>query len=40
LDAIAIPMVAIDGVHWARDGITWACGLDGCNASYTTYNLV
>lgn len=41
IDVVSLPRVAIKGVHWARDGITWACGLDGCNASYTTkYNLI
>jgi hypothetical protein len=35
------PLVAIEGVHWARDGPKFACRVDGCDASYTAkYNLV
>jgi hypothetical protein len=26
-DAIALPLVAIESVHWTSDGIKWACGL-------------
>ncbi len=38
---MAPPQVAIEGVHWAKDGPKFVCKLDGCGASYTTeYNLV
>jgi hypothetical protein len=38
---VALPLVAIKGVHWARDGPKFAYKVDGCDASYTTkYNLV
>jgi hypothetical protein len=33
--------IAIEGVHWTRDGLKFACKVGGCDASYTaTYNLV
>jgi hypothetical protein len=38
---VALPLVAIEGVHWARDGPKFARTIDGCDASYTAkYNLV
>jgi len=38
---VAPPLVAIEGVHWAKDGPKFASSVDGCDASYTTkYNLV
>ncbi len=38
---VAPPLVAIEGVHWAKDGPKFACRVDGCNASYMVkYNLV
>jgi hypothetical protein len=38
---VAPPLVAIEGVHWVRDGPKFACRIDGCDASYTSkYNLV
>ncbi len=38
---VALPLVTIEGVHWARDGPKFVCKVAGCNASYTTkYNLV
>jgi len=41
LDVVAPPLIAIEGVHWARDGPKFACRVDGCDASSTTkYNLV
>jgi hypothetical protein len=34
-------MVAIEGVHWAKDGPKFACNIDGCNVSFmANYNLV
>jgi hypothetical protein len=26
-------LVAIEGVHWAKDGPKFACSIDGCDAS-------
>jgi hypothetical protein len=41
LDAVAPPPVAIEGVHWAKDGPKFVYKVDGCDASYKTkYNLV
>jgi len=38
---VTLLLVAIEGVHWARDGPKFASKVDGCNASYTTkYNLI
>ncbi len=38
---VALPLIAIKGVHWARDGPKFSCKVDGCDASYTTkYNLI
>jgi len=38
---VALPLVAIEGVHWAKDGPKFACNIDGCDASYMAkYNLV
>jgi hypothetical protein len=38
---LAFPLVAIEGVHWARDGPKFACRVDGYDASYMAkYNLV
>ncbi len=38
---VALPLVAIEGVHWAKDGPKFACNVNGCDASYTIkYNLV
>jgi hypothetical protein len=38
---VAFLLVAIKGVHWARDGPKFVCRVDGCNASYIAkYNLV
>jgi hypothetical protein len=35
------PLIAIEGVHWARDGPKFACRVDGCDAScMAKYNLV
>ncbi len=35
------PLVAIEGVNWARDGPKFACRVDGCDAAYTAkYNFV
>jgi hypothetical protein len=35
------PLVAIEGVHWAKDGPKFSYRVDGCNASYMAkYNLV
>jgi len=40
-NVVAPPLVAIEGVHWARDGPKFACRVDGCDAFYTAkYNLV
>ncbi len=41
IDVVAPLPFAIKGVHWARDGPTFVCKIDGCNALYTSkYNLV
>ncbi len=38
---IAPCLVAIKGVHWAKDGPKFAYNIDGCDASYVVkYNLV
>jgi hypothetical protein len=38
---VAPLLVAIKGVHWAKDGPKFACIIDGCDASHTAnYNLV
>ncbi len=38
---VALPLVAIEGVHWAKDGPKFAYNVDGWNACYTAkYNLV
>jgi hypothetical protein len=40
-NVVALCLVVIEGVHWAKDGPKFACRFDGCNASYTTkYNLI
>jgi len=40
-DVVDPPLVAIEGVHWAKDGLKFAYRVDGCDASYTAkYNLV
>jgi hypothetical protein len=40
-NVVALPPIAIEGVHWAKDGLKFACNIDGCNASYMAkYNLV
>ncbi len=36
IDVVALLPVAIEGVHWARDGPKFVCKVDGCDASYTT----
>jgi len=34
-------VVAIEGVHWAKDGPKFSYNIDGCDASYMAkYNLV
>jgi len=41
IDVVALLLIAIEGVHWARDGPKFVCRVDRCNASYITkYNLV
>jgi hypothetical protein len=38
---VAPPSVAIEGVHWAKDGPKFAYKIDWCDASYIAkYNLV
>jgi hypothetical protein len=40
-NVVAPPLIAIEGVHWAKDGPKFVYSVDGCDASYTTkYNLV
>jgi hypothetical protein len=40
-NVVAPPLVAIEGVHWGRDGPKFVCRVDGCNAFYIAkYNLV
>ncbi len=33
LNVVAFLLVAIEGVHWAKDGPKFACSIDGCDAS-------
>ncbi len=35
-DVVAPPLIAIKGVHWARDGPKFVFRVDGCDASYIT----
>ncbi len=35
-NAVAPPLIAPKGIHWAKDGPNFACRVDGCDASYTT----
>jgi len=38
---VAFPPVAIEGVHWAKDGPKFVCKVVRCDAPYTSkYNLV
>jgi len=38
---VDLPLVALEGVHWARDGPKFACKVNGCDASYIpNYNFV
>jgi len=40
-NVVTPPPIAIEGVHWARDGPKFAYRVDGCDASYIAkYNLV
>jgi len=40
-DLVALPPIAIEGVHWARDGPKFAYKVDECDAScMANYNLV
>jgi hypothetical protein len=41
LDVVAPPSIAIEGVHWPKDGPKFSCNIEGCDASYMAkYNLV
>jgi hypothetical protein len=41
LNVVALLLVTIEGVHWARGGLEFAHKVDGCNASYIVkYNWV
>ncbi len=38
---VALPLVAIESVHWAKDGPNFSCNIDGCATSYMAkYNSV
>jgi len=40
-DVVAPPLVALEGVHSARDGAKFTCKVHGCNVTYIAkYNLV
>jgi hypothetical protein len=40
-DAITLHLVALGGVHWAKDGAKFAFKVHGCNVTYiANYNLV
>jgi hypothetical protein len=40
-NVVVHPLVALEGVHWARDGAKFACKVHGCNVTYTAkYNLI
>jgi hypothetical protein len=30
-NAVAPPLIAPKGIHWAKDGPNFACRVDGCN---------
>ncbi len=41
LNVVALPWVALEGVHWAREVAKFACRVDWCNMTYAAkYNLV
>ncbi len=41
LDVVAFPLIAIEGVHWARNGPKFVRKVDGRDASYTSkYNML
>ncbi len=41
LDVVALPWVALEGVHFAREVSKFACRVDGCDMAYIIkYNLV
>jgi len=40
-DVVTLPLVALEGVHWARDGAKFTCKVHRCNVTYIAkYNLV
>ncbi len=40
-DVVTPPLVALEGVHWARDGAKFTCKVHRCNVTYIAkYNLV
>ncbi len=34
LDVVALPLVALEGVHWPRDGAKFVYKVHGCNVTY------
>jgi hypothetical protein len=41
INVVALFPIAIEGVHWAKDGPKFVCRVDGCDASYIAkYNFV
>jgi hypothetical protein len=32
---VALPSIALKGVHWAKDGTKFACTVDRCDVTYT-----
>jgi hypothetical protein len=40
-NVVALPLIALEGVHWARDGVKFPCKVHGCTMIYIgKYNLV
>ncbi len=41
LDVVALPLVALEGVHWLRDGAKYVYKVHGCNVTnIAKYNLI
>jgi hypothetical protein len=41
LNVVAFPLVALEGLHWPRDGAKFVHKVHGCNVTYIAkYNLI
>ncbi len=41
INVVVLRLIAIEGIHWARDGPKFVCEVDWCDVSYIAkYNLV